>query len=307
MYDLNVQWPATAYSEKPLPIQLLNLQNTLIMLNSFGYNHIAINFIIDENDKIPTKTPEKLNPIPMNELREKTKSFKDLKLFSRATIVISDPSKSQSVSKLSSCGMFDLIAVQPTTEKALQMATTNLDIDIISLPMATRLPYFLKHKTIGQAVEKGIKFEICYAGLIAGPAGYESAMTLGTTGHISRKNFIGNCLQLIRASRNRGLVLSSGALEPLHVRNNTEILALMDTLGHKVSKGKEAFTKNPQECLVAGRLRIKSNKQTVMLGQAIGTSTGASTIIDEPTPRNALASSKRTKESVSTSSKRQKI
>lgn len=305
MYDLNVQWPAQGYSS-PLPSDLTNLRNTIAMLYSFGYRYIAINFTIDENDKIPIKTPEKLNPIPMEDLRKKFLGFKGLKLFSRVTLVISDPSKSQSVSRLSSSAMFDLIGVQPTTEKALQLTTTNLDIDIVSLPMGTRLPFFLKHKTVGQAVEKGIKFEICYSGLIAGPAGYESAMSLGTTGHISRKNFIGNCLQLIRASRFRGLVFSSGALEPLHVRNDTNVLAIMETLGLKMAKGKEGFSQNPEQCLVAGRLRVKSNKQTVMVGQTIGTTTGASTIIDEATPRKIESTKKRPVDENTENKKRQK-
>lgn len=282
MYDLNVPWP-TGYGATPLAAETTNFLNVVAMLYSLGYRYLAVNFVVSENTKLPFNTPDKLNPIPLEMLRKKTQKYEGLRLFSRITLVITDPAKCQSILKLHASNAFDLIAVQPTTEKALQLTAANLEIDIISLPMGTRLPFFIKHKTVGQALEKGIKFEICYLGLISGPALYELSMVLGTTGHISRKNFISNCLQLIRASRNRGLMFSSGALEPLHARNHSDILALMEALGLKVSSGKEGFVKNPELALMAGRLRIKSNKQTVMLGNSGGR--GAAAVIDEITPK----------------------
>lgn len=280
MYDLNVPWPVQTYAAAPTQTQLTNLHNTIAMLHSLGYTHLALNFIVDENVKLPFSTPSKLNPIAMGELRAKFKAYRDLHLFSRITLVVSDPAKCQSVLKLHASSAFDLVAVQPTTEKALQLATTNLDIDLVSLPMSVRLPFFLKHKTVGLALTKGIHFEICYAGLIAGPAGYESSTALGTSGHISRKTFFSNCLQLVRASRCRGLVFSSGACEPLHVRNYSEILAIMAQLGLKVSNAKVGFTQLPEATLVNGRLRKKSNKQTVMIGNDVGSVSRGSAIVE---------------------------
>lgn len=289
MYDLNVPWPGHDYSTKALQMELTNLHNTIAMLYTFGYRYIAINFIVSESVKVPVSSPDKLNPIPINELRKQFGSFKDIHLFSRITVVITDPAKTQNIPKIINSGAFDLIAVLPTTEKALQLATTNLDIDLVSLPMSTKLPFFLKHKTVGLALSKGIKFEICYSGLVSGPAGYESSVQLGTTAHMSRKDFFFNCLQLIRAARCKGLAFSSGATEPLHVRNYTDVIAIMQTLGLKVSNSKEGFTRVPESVLVKGRLRIKSNKQTIMIGNtSVSTSRVSPIIGDEQVKRGLI-------------------
>lgn len=307
MYDLNVAWPALAYGSGPSQTELTNVYNTITMLYSMGYRYLALNFTISENVKLPLNAPDKLNPIPLTELRKRFAQFEGLHLFSRITLVIADPAKCQNILKLNNMACFDIISVQPTTEKALQLTTTNLDIDIVSLPMSTRLPFFLKHKTVGKALTRGIKFEICYSGLIGGPAGYETSSALGTTGHISRKTFFSNCLQLIRASRCQGIVFSSGANEPLHVRNHTDILAVMRELGLKTSNSKEGFVKNPEAVLVSGRLRIKSNKQTVMVGNSTGGGDRASTIIQgEEAKKSVLESYKRKIDSDDASPKRRK-
>lgn len=308
MYDLNVSWPALAYGAVPSATEITNLHNTISMLYTMGYRYVAINFSISENVRLPLSTPDKLNPIPLADLRKKFADHEGLHLFSRITLIIADPAKCQNILKLNNLACFDIISVQPTTEKALQLTTTNMDIDIVSLPMASRLPFFLKHKTVGQALSRGIKFEICYSGLIAGPAGYESASALGTTGHISRKIFFGNCLQLIRALRCQGIVFSSGASEPLHVRNHTDILAVMRELGLKTSNAKEGFVKNPEAALVSGRLRIKSNKQTVMVGNSRGSGGRASTIVDGEAKKNGvLEDYKRKAEKDDSSAKRRKV
>lgn len=280
MYDLNVPWPVQNYTSVPTPAQITNLHNTIAALYALGIRYVAVNFQINENIKLPLTSPDKLNPIPLADLKKRFAQYDGLHLFSRITLVITDPAKVQSIQKLNNSACFDLIAVQPTTEKALQLTTTNLDIDIVSLPMCSRLPFFLKHKTVGQAIVKGIKFEMCYSGLIAGPAGYETSGVLGTTGHLTRKVYFSNALQLIRASRSRGLLFSSGASEPLHARNYADILALMDTLGLKTSNAKDGFVKNPELALVSGRLRIRANKQTVMAGNTIGSGSRASTIVE---------------------------
>lgn len=285
MYDLNVPWPSTSYTLEPSATQLTNLYNTITMLHSFGYNYIAINFIVEETVKLPVNTPAKLNPVPMAALRQRFAGFPLLHLFSRITLIVTDPAKAQSILKINNTGAFDIVAVQPTTEKALQLTTTNLDIDLVSLPMGTRMPFFLKHKTIGLALAKGIKFEVCYSGLIGGPAGYESSSALGAAGHVSRKTFLSNCLQLIRASRCRGMVFSSGATEPLHVRNYADILAIMTSLGLKGSNTKEGFTSQPEAVLVKGRLRIKSNKQTVMMGDGHGAESRAAVLFGDETAK----------------------
>lgn len=271
LYDLNVAWPTGDYNSKPSPTQLTNLFNTISTLYSFGYTKIAINFTINETVKIPINNANQINPIMVGLIDSKfpKERYPELLIFTRLTLVISEPSRVQALSKINS--HFDLIAIQPTSEKALQLSITNLDIDIISFNLNSRLPFFIKHKTICSAINKGIKFEINYSGVLSGSAGYTAdsnggSNTLVASASQLRRNWFNNVLQLIRASRERGLIISSGANQPLQVRNYTEILTLLNTLGLPNNKGKTSITQNSEACLINGRLRIKSYKQTIVIG-----------------------------------------
>ena len=48
------------------------------------------------------------------------------------------------------------------------MACGTFDVDIISLEMGNRLPFYFKHTTVGLAIDRGIYFEISYAPAIRG-------------------------------------------------------------------------------------------------------------------------------------------
>lgn len=107
--------------------------------------------------------------------------------------------------------------------------------------------------------------------MISGPAGYSiqtanDNMSLSKTALLVRKYFFSNVLQLIRASRSKGLIVSSGATQPLQVRNLSDILILLKTVGLDNSRAKSCVTDNPEKVLVNGRLKIKSYKQTIVVG-----------------------------------------
>jgi RNase P subunit p30 len=63
---------------------------------------------------------------------------------------------------------YDILAVQPTSEKALQLACATLDIDIITFNASERMTYYPKRTTLRQAVDRGIYFELNYAPAIRG-------------------------------------------------------------------------------------------------------------------------------------------
>ncbi|KAK6462153.1 RNase P subunit p30-domain-containing protein [Scheffersomyces coipomensis] len=265
LYDLNVPWPVNDYHTKPTDVELYTLKNTIVTLHTLGYDHIAINFQITESVKIPLNQTHLINPIDIASLQKSlSPQFPSIKLFSRLTIVIYDPAKLQGLAKLQA--QFDILAIQPLTEKALQLSTTNLDIDLISFNLGAKLPFYLKHKTIGSAVDKGIKFEICYNNLISGSIGYANSPTNPIDNiQFIKKNFIYNVLQLVRSSRSKGLIISSGATLPLQTRNSEDILNLLRTFGLDQSRSKSCVTINPERVLVNGRLRIKSFKQTIVM------------------------------------------
>ncbi len=55
---------------------------------------------------------------------------------------------------------YDLLAVQPLSERVFAQACTSLDVDIISLDVTKRLAFRLKPASIKSAVDRGIHFEV---------------------------------------------------------------------------------------------------------------------------------------------------
>ncbi|KAL6453619.1 RPP1 Ribonuclease P/MRP protein subunit RPP1 [Candida maltosa Xu316] len=260
-YDLNIPWPCNDYTRAPSSHNLINLKNTIVTNYSLGVTHQVINFTINDYVKIPLNTPDKINPIPVtNLLKELKPQFPKLRLFSRLTIVVNDSSKLPTLTKLTN--HFDIIAVQPTNEKAFQLTVLNLEVDLISINLGSKLSFFLKHKVLNTAIEKGIKFEINYSTLVSGDSGYS---TNDTNVNMIKKNFFNNAIQLIRGVRSRGLVISSGAQNPLQLRNVNDIIILLSTLGLDKNKSKTFIIVNPERVLINGKLKSKSHRQTVVL------------------------------------------
>ncbi|KAI5953409.1 RPP1 [Candida jiufengensis] len=260
-YDLNIQWPCNDFQQKPTTQELTTLKNTIITNLQVGKTHQVLNFTINETIKIPLNDATKINPLPIKKLLEELgPKFPSLKLFSRITIQLSEPSKLQGLSKLNN--YYDIIAIQPLSEKTLQQAVLSIECDLISLNLGSKFPFFLKFKTIGTGIQKGKKFEICYSQLIGGSSGYNDNIST----NLIKKNWFNNVLQLIRSSRSRGLVVSSGAQNALQIRNNNDILILLSTLGLDKSRAKSCITTNPENVLINGRLKLKSYKQTIAIG-----------------------------------------
>lgn len=252
MYDLNVPWPQSNYD----PIsneQLISLKNIISTLYSLECRRIAINFEIDEGLKIPINDPSKINPIKIDEIID-IKQFPGLQIFTRLTISVNDSSKLINFNKFQN--YFDIISIKPLNEKALQLSILNLNIDLISFNLNTKLNFYLKHKIIGQGVKKGIKFELCYNSLISNT--YNSS---------SRRYFISNLIQLIRATRSNGLIISSGATSAINIRTLPNIMTFLSTIGLKTNQINQ-FIKNSELVLINGRLRIKSYKQTLVVGDS---------------------------------------
>ena len=63
---------------------------------------------------------------------------------------------------------FDLVAVEPTNEKALLACCKDAEADIIAINLTERLPFQLKFTTVNLAIQRGLYLEICYAPCIRG-------------------------------------------------------------------------------------------------------------------------------------------
>ena len=134
-----------------------------------------------------------------------------LKVYTRLTVQLDDQSQ---VHQLSSDPVqsHDILAVQPATEKLFQQACKTLDVDIISLDMTERLPFYLKFPTVNAAIERGIRFGIVYSSAIRDSS--------------QRKNLISTALDLVVFAKGRNIIISSGAVNELDFRGPYDIINL---------------------------------------------------------------------------------
>lgn len=230
-YDLHVPWMT----------QVVELQQTILFLAELGYNVIALTHTLsgklpaDLTCPIPDKLPFDLPP--------------RLKILRRCNLILSDPAQNHRLQILSD--NYDLLAIRPTNEKTLQQACLSLDCDLISLDLTQRFETHYKIKMLTAAVERGLKFEICY-----GP-------TVSTSDSNVRRTVISNATQLIRATRSRGLIISSEAHKATSVRGPADVINLAAVWGLGPEKGKEAVDKLARNLVVSAQLKRTSFRGVV--------------------------------------------
>lgn len=97
------------------------------------------------------------------------------------------------------------------------------------------------------ALQRGVKFEICY-----GPG------LLNSDGGASRRNLISNATQLIRATRGRSIVISSEAKRALACRGPADVVNLAVLWGLGQEKGMEAVGKEARSVVVQAEMKRRS-------------------------------------------------
>jgi ribonuclease P/MRP protein subunit RPP1 len=140
--------------------------------------------------------------------------------------------------------------LRPVDEKTLQLACGSLDCDIISLDLSQRFQFHFKFKTLSEAIKLGKKIEICYGqGLLGDSQG--------------RRNLISNVTQLIRATRARGLIISSEVKAAVACRGPWDAINLAAVWGLGQEKGYEAMTKEARNAVVGAQLKRTSFRGVV--------------------------------------------
>lgn len=230
-YDLNVPWSP---NDSQLP-------RTLAFLDELGYNVVALNHTI--SGKLPAQVtcaiPE---PLPFQDLPRK------LEIKRRVTLTLTESYQNARLAELARA--YDILAVRPIDERSLQLACGSLDCDIISLDLTQRLPFFFKFKTLSEAVRSGKRLEICYS---QGLLGDSSA----------RRNLISNATQLIRASRGRGLLISSEARAAVGCRGPWDAINLAAIWGLGQERGFEAMSREPRNVVVTAQLKRTSYRGVI--------------------------------------------
>lgn len=227
-HDLNITYTTNHAS----------LSNTLAFHAELGFNVVALS--IDVSGKLPSPLPS----IPLQDLSTPSSTT----ALTRLTLTISDTAQNHRISELQK--HYNLLALRPTNEKALQLCCSTLECDIISLDFKERLPFILKFKTIAAATQRGVRFEICYSPGIAG-------------GSDARRNLISGAASLIRATRGRGIILSSEARGALGVRGPWDVINLAQIWGLGQERGKEALCEEAGKVVKLARLKRTSYRGVV--------------------------------------------
>ncbi|KAI5798937.1 RNase P subunit p30-domain-containing protein [Geopyxis carbonaria] len=230
-YDLHVPCPAGGSVE---------INRTVAFLGELGYNTVVLSHTL--TGKLPGQV---VNPLPST-----IPGVPHVRILRRCTLIIDDPSQNHRLAALTAA--YDIVALRPTTEKLLLQACTALDCDLISLDFSQRLPYFLKHKLVGTALQRGLCFEVGYSG------------TLGAGAAAARANLIQNTQALIRATRNgRGIVISSEARSVVGCRAPHDVINMAVQWGLSTEKAMDAVSGLARTVVVQAGMRRTSFKGVV--------------------------------------------
>ncbi|KAI9883018.1 MAG: hypothetical protein M1823_005223 [Watsoniomyces obsoletus] len=210
----------------PWTTDILQLQKTL------AFSHESIR---SPTSPIPTPLPFRVPP--------------GLRILKRCTVILSDPSENHRLASLSN--HYDLIAARPSTERAFQQVCQTLEVGLISLDMTARYPFHFKRSLVRAAIARGIRFEIAYApGIVSSdPA--------------ARRNLIGNATQLIRATKGKGIVISSGARSAAGLRGPIDLVNLMAVWGLGSEKGREAVEGEARKVVVMADMKRTSWRRVI--------------------------------------------
>ncbi|XP_045897328.1 ribonuclease P protein subunit p30 [Micropterus dolomieu] len=138
---------------------------------------------------------------------------------------MSDPSHFRNTPELQA---FDLLAVQPTTEKLFHTACMVYDADIICVSVTEKLPFFFKRAPVNGAIDRGVAFEVSYSAAIR-----DATM---------RRYTIANAVSLMETCKGKNVILSSAAEQPLELRGPHDITNLGSLFGLSDGDAKEAVS-----------------------------------------------------------------
>ena len=202
-----------------------------------GYNSVALDHTV--SGQVPANITNQIpSPLPFSVPAS-------LQVLRRCTVHLSDPSQNHRLNSISS--VYDIVALRPTTEKCLMLACQAFECDLISVDLSIRYPFYFKHTTLAVALQRGVKFEICY-----GPG------ILNSDGGASRRNLISNATQLIRATRGRGIVMSSEARRALACRGPADVINMAVLWGLGQERGVEAVGREARSVVMQAEMKRRS-------------------------------------------------
>ncbi|KAG5984887.1 hypothetical protein E4U55_002642 [Claviceps digitariae] len=268
IYDLNIAWSPSTTPER--------LLQTLSLASSLGYATVALSHTLE--------LPFPANPTsPFPTIPSSTTSHAPTlpNVLRRATLPLSDPAASN-YRLQSLANVYDILAIRPLTEKAFQNACLTLDIPIISLDLTAHFPFHFRPKPCMAAVTRGVRFEICYAQLFAADSR-------------GRANFISNATSLFRATRGRGILLSSEAKNALGLRGPADVVNLLSVWGLAREKGMDGLRSIPRSVVVNEGIKRNGFRGVINVVQVAAKNEDGS---NDPAPQGSVPKKEEQKHSM---------
>uniref|UniRef100_A0A8C7X0Y8 Ribonuclease P protein subunit p30 n=1 Tax=Oryzias sinensis TaxID=183150 RepID=A0A8C7X0Y8_9TELE len=207
-----------------------------------GFSTVAINYTFEPTAKQKQEIPV---PKPINELIDQLPVVqgrsRPIRVLNRLTVVVSDPSHYVRRPNAPEYRRFDLLAVQPTSEKLFHAACMLYDIDIICISVTEKLPFFFKRAPINGAIDRGVVFEVSYSAAIR-----DSTM---------RRYTIANAASLTDSCKGKNVILSSAAEKALELRGPYDITNLGLLFGLSDGDAKEAVSSTCRAALLHAETR----------------------------------------------------
>ncbi|KAM4667710.1 ribonuclease P protein subunit p30 isoform 2-T2 [Amazona ochrocephala] len=195
-----------------------SMQGLLETAAHLGYSAVALNHVIDFKEK----KQEIVKPVSPSELFPSLPvvqgTSKRIKILTRLTLVISDPSH---------CNLL--------------IACTTLDVDLVCINVTEKLPFYFRRPPVNVAIDRGIYFELLYT-----PAIKDSTM---------RRYTISNAISLMQICKGKNIVVSSAAERPLELRGPYDVANLGLLFGLSEGEAKAAVSTNCRAAMLHGETR----------------------------------------------------
>ncbi|KAK4129612.1 PHP domain-like protein [Parathielavia appendiculata] len=188
---------------------------------------------------LPTNASSALPPSSKSKSNSPSSSQSLPTVLRRATLTITDPSTTN-YRLPDYARAYDLLALRPTSDKSFSWAclSTTDPPALVSLDLSSYLGWHIHHRTAMAAVQRGVRFEICYSQTLAFPQNdISGGGGAGVDAARRRANFIGNVQSLIRATKGRGVVISSEARGALGLRGPADVVNLLAVWGLGPERG----------------------------------------------------------------------
>ncbi|KAM4597593.1 ribonuclease P protein subunit p30 isoform 1-T1 [Polymixia lowei] len=216
------------------------LRNLIETAANLGFSTVAINYVYEPNLKDKRVIPKPMQVSALfNKLPVVQGKSRPITVLSRLTIMASDASHFRQ--NAAEFRFYDLLAVQPTSEKLFHAVCMMMDVDIICITVTEKLPFFFKRAPVKGAIERGLAFEISYSAAIR-----DSTM---------RRYTLANSACLMERCKGKNVIVSSGTDQPLELRGPYDISNLGLLFGLSEGDSKAAVSSTCRSVLLHAETR----------------------------------------------------